>query len=298
MQSSLAADIRRQIWYSFLNEWGELYDNVKHILSYLNTYPGLLTSIKLSDIHNCFSIDEVQKEWIWLCSKFNHPNEKEFFRPYWIPIQVDSYDYFLDLSDNKYPIFEIHFFFYEPFRWYKKFIITDITELLLAPDTGLNLRKVLNKNDKIRWNQVSEYFEERRQLGYEGKIYVKPVTIDEIILKNADSHSGRLNANKEGAKGSWFASLIAGILPFDTKIGLESISVKYGSSVKQLEKVKLIRDLVFLLRASGYQRIESYKFNFIGSADCYFEFYNISFTLNHNNQKVIRGFVKAYNSLQ
>lgn len=146
--------------------------------------------------------------------------DKKFFKPYWIPIEVNSNDYFMDISDDKYPIFEICFFFYEPFKWYKKFISTDVRELLLAPDTGLNLKKILDKNNKIRWDQVNEYFKERRRLGYEGKIYVKPVDRDEVILEDPDSKSGKLEITKSTIKISEVTSLIAELLPASLVIGV------------------------------------------------------------------------------
>lgn len=128
-------------WINFINSWGLQYKNAKHILSYLNTYPEVLNALKIDIIHAPFNLDEIQNEWLWLCSKFDNCIEKDFFKPYWIPLEKSSYDYFMDISDMKYPIFEIHYFCIEPHRWYKKFIARDIRDLLLAPEKFLYLRK-------------------------------------------------------------------------------------------------------------------------------------------------------------
>lgn len=124
-------------WKKFVQNWDIQYKNAKYILSYLNTYSALLDRLKISRIHNSVNLDEAQNNWLWLCSKFEDPIEKQFFKPYWIPIEVDSYDYFMDISDMHYPVFEIHYFFFEPYRWYKKFIATDIRDLLLNLDKCL-----------------------------------------------------------------------------------------------------------------------------------------------------------------
>lgn len=156
-------------WVQFKNEWGMRYQNAKHILFYLNSYPGLFDTVQIQGIHNPNNIDKTQKEWLWLCSKFDNPIEKDFFKPYWIPLEVNSFDYFMDISDVQYPIFRIHYFFYEPYKWYKGFIIKDIKELLLAPDTNIDLRGIRDANERQRWEEVEKYFQERRSLGYDGK---------------------------------------------------------------------------------------------------------------------------------
>jgi hypothetical protein len=199
-------------WIAFNLEWGEKYRNAKHILAYLNSYPKVLSSIKMEEIHKSENLDEAQIDWIWLCSKFDNPIEKDFFKPYWIQLSVNSFDYFMDISDEKYPIFEVCYFFYEPYRWYKKFISEDIRDILLSPDTGLDLRKILDKNDKIRWQQVSMFFKERRRLGYEGKISVEPVNHFEIVPEK--STLSRVKIRSENISISIFnvTSIIAGLL--------------------------------------------------------------------------------------
>ena len=200
---------------------GEKYRNAKHILTYLNSYPELLSGIKMEEIHNSENIDEAQIEWIWLCSKFDNPIEKDFFKPYWIQMSVNSFDYFMDISDENYPIFEVQYFFYEPFRWYKKFVSEDIRDILLSPDTGLDLRKIVDRNDKIRWNQVGEFFKERRRLGYEGKISVEPINHFEIIPEKSNSSRMRIMSKETSLSVSNVTSIVAGLLPFDLKISLK-----------------------------------------------------------------------------
>jgi hypothetical protein len=153
---------------SFLDNWGDKFDKVKNILSYLNTYPETLSTLKLTGIYDPLSIVSEQMDWVRLCSKFEHPLEKDFFKPYWVPIQKDSLDFFIDMSDKSYPIFETHFFFFEPYRWYKKFLSTEINEILLAPEENTDLEILLAKNDEIRWDLVKDLFNERIKLGFQG----------------------------------------------------------------------------------------------------------------------------------
>ena len=105
---------------SFLDNWGDKFDKVKNILSYLNTYPETLSTLKLTGIYDPLSIVSEQMDWVRLCSKFEHPLEKDFFKSYWVPIQKDSLDFFIDMSDKSYPIFETHFFFFFFVSWNHK----------------------------------------------------------------------------------------------------------------------------------------------------------------------------------
>ena len=55
---------------SFLDNWGDKFDKVKNILSYLNTYPETLSTLKLTGIYDPLSIVSEQMDWVRLCSKF------------------------------------------------------------------------------------------------------------------------------------------------------------------------------------------------------------------------------------
>lgn len=284
---------RDSLWISLIKEWEKPYRDSKHILTYLNSYPKILSTLKIGELHNPISLDDSQIEWIWLCSKFDNPVESEFFKPYWIPIEVNSYDYFIDISDEKFPIFDIHFFFYEPFRWYKKFLCTDIKDILLAPDTGLDLRIMLDKNDKIRWNKVDEFFEERRRLGFEGKIYVEPVNKHEIVSEDSKPIIRKLQYKDLKIIISEVTSIIAGLLPYDLRVDLKYIQFKYGKPKMSIEKVRIIRDLVFFLRDAGIRRVDCYRIDFPRSENCFLEFSNESCVLHHTDSKILIGFSHA-----
>lgn len=240
---------------AFIDEWGKQFSDVRNILSYLNTYPDLMSSIELKSLHDSESILPEQEDWVRISAKFDNPLEKEFFKPYWVPIVRDSIDYFIDLSDENYPIFETHFIFFEPYNWHKQFLVKDISSLLLASDENINLQRILEKNEGKRWEQVEDFFEQRRKMAFEGKLHIEPVKPDELVLEESDdiqiSHTGN-TLIVEGA-----SPLIIGLLPFDLEIVLKEIVFKYGEPFDNLADVKIIRDLIFLIRNSGMLRIDS-----------------------------------------
>lgn len=276
---------------TFYNTWGVQYNNAKNILRYLHTYPNILSKIKLENLHDFNSIDLAQEGWLQLQSKFTHPIDVEFFKPYYIPIQVNSIDCFMDISDSKYPIFEIHYFFYEPYRWYKKYIVEDISDLLLAPDTGLDLPKLLYENDKKRWKDIHEFFAERKRLGFEGKLIIEPVTKDEFTHESKDGKMVTFEIKGSYIVVSGVTSIVAGLLPFELPIKLRKIEYLYSQPDVPFKKIKCIRDLVFQLRSTGIRGVKSYQVEFLDTSNGILIYKDNTFTISHPKREVLDDFV-------
>ena len=113
---------------NFIKKWEQQLKQISFIFQYLHTYPNVLLELRIEDLISPKELDKQYKEWLWLYSKYDGA-EKEFFKPYWIPIQRVGFDYFIDMSDNNYPIIEAFFdYFEEPYHWEKKILFYSITE--------------------------------------------------------------------------------------------------------------------------------------------------------------------------
>lgn len=116
-------------------------NDIQYILQYLHTYPDALSDLKIEDLITPKELDNQYKEWGRLYSKLEDM-EKEFFKPYWLPIQRISFDYFIDLSDANYSIIEaFYYYFDEPYSWEKKVLFHSITNLLLADENRKDLKE-------------------------------------------------------------------------------------------------------------------------------------------------------------
>ena len=138
---------------NFLAQWKPQFEKVSYILQYLHTYPNVLSDLRIEDLITPDELYRQQEDWIWLCSKFTGV-EQEFFKPYWIPIQGNQYDYFIDISDDNFPVIEGFFdSIHEPYHWEKKILFKSIIKFMLSTD-----------NEKIDWEQyrvhklVENYF--------------------------------------------------------------------------------------------------------------------------------------------
>lgn len=143
-------------WDSFLSHWGCQYNEVRHILSYLKSYETELQSAGIQELQDTSEIDSSQKEWIRLCTLMTNPMEIEFLKPYWVPIQKNDLELYIDLSNPAYPLIEINYFFIKPYKWFIYNIVEDIRELMLVTDTGVDLESLKRENDQKRWLVIKE----------------------------------------------------------------------------------------------------------------------------------------------
>jgi len=142
----------------FKNYSSNLSDII-NILRYLHTYPKLLSKIEIEELIKPNLVKEHLESWVKLYSEFENKIDIDFFEPYWLPIETNGYGLFIDLSNKNYPVFETRYFFYEPFQWYKKYIVKNIFELLLSPeDKSIEILDIIEFNDRERRNLIKALF--------------------------------------------------------------------------------------------------------------------------------------------
>jgi hypothetical protein len=94
-----------------------------------------------------------QSEWVQWCSKFEGM-EKEFFKPYWVSID-SSFDYFIDMSDSSFPVFEPFYdCIHEPYHWKKQFLCHNIAGLMMAEDCGIDMKEVMTNHVRGKIRQI------------------------------------------------------------------------------------------------------------------------------------------------
>lgn len=283
---------KRILFKNFLTVWNDEFQKVPAILKYIATYTEITE--KLEDF-NPLTIDELnnsQLEWISLVAQFDNSIETDFFKDYWVPIQKDGYDYFIDLSSESLPLFEAHYFFFEPYRWYKKYIFKDLSQFLIEIDkSGFNIEKHFKNLDIERWSEITSFFNERDKLGFEGKLELDPIEKDSLFRegKNSDFsfHDNCITFNG-------INSVIVGLLPHDCKIKLENFKAPYNRNDSVCEKVKNIKALVYLLQSVGMLSIDSYSIQFDSDKDCRGDFEDNTFKITHTDKKLLKGLIEKY----
>lgn len=148
----------------FLNEYEPQFIQIKSVLTYLHTYPELLVKLNLDKLIKPEALDIRQQDWVRIVSKYDGL-EKEFFQPYWVPICEKSLDIFIDLSDSEFPLFEMEFFFFEPYHYFKTFLFYKISDLLLATEQDINFKEYDEQRLSSIFGQADIYFEMRKRMG-------------------------------------------------------------------------------------------------------------------------------------
>jgi len=287
-------------WNRFLKEWGEPYDRGRHILHYLRSYPEVLTRLELNDIMDPNDLDKSQKDWIRLCSKFDHPLEQEFFKPYWVPVKKDSYDYFMDLSHKAFPIFETHFFWLKPYRWIVRPIAEDISTILLACDSAMDLDVLNERSEAELWNSISRMFDERLKLVFEGKLEVKALERHEV-WPDEDDEDGRVippittdtTVTLPGVRPS-----AVGLFPYELPVSLVHLDKNNGDICRHAAHVRTIRDLVFLIRHEGPLRVASYRLEFPDQPEGSIVFEEDQLIIMHPDQGILDRLIEKLEKLK
>lgn len=137
---------------TFEKEWIKRFLSVEDILMYLQKNPATINMFRGMKFNKTEDLLEVQKEWISLCSKFSGM-EKNFFKPYWVPVFSDSMDFFIDLSDKNLPVIESIFYFIEPAQ-YMKIVLLKKGKDLMKNNLKIKPWYVISYAEKLRQQKI------------------------------------------------------------------------------------------------------------------------------------------------
>lgn len=125
---------KQKLFAGFMDQWGEQFVQVQAILNYLSSYSLMLEKTRHMGTFIKEEIEEKQLEWISLIAQLDHPLDRKSLKSYWVPVFEDSYDFFIDISVPEFPIFEICFFFLEPYAYYCPMIVLEMDKTLASLD--------------------------------------------------------------------------------------------------------------------------------------------------------------------
>lgn len=267
---------------AFFEKWKFSLDNVSHILDYLHTYPSVLKSLEIDNMITSEELIHHQSKWIDLYSKYRG-QEKAFFKSFWVPLKRDSYDCFLDLSIEKYPIIETSFFSFEPYGYSKIILFDSVSDLMLLNSAELNIELIKKERLSRLKSQRNKKFKERNNLAYKGEIKIDKPLFSEILQENCNALDLRLpNPTKIVCKN--VTSLVVGIFPFDLEVVVQYLEMNLYTTKDEMldyDRIRNIRDLTYYIRSKGFLRVERYSLK-INSNDALIIFENGRFEVISN----------------
>lgn len=130
--------------------WKEELEKLGQLLDELTQYQEILNEIDLTDILKTEELITYQKNWIQLQSKYKDV-EKDFFKPYWVPIQSSVHNYFIDISNPEFPIISSVYIFSEVNKYIGFYVYKSVKELIQQCKLNYNFSIIANnlKNREI-----------------------------------------------------------------------------------------------------------------------------------------------------
>jgi hypothetical protein len=283
---------KKKLFESFLKDWESNFSKIPSILKYLKSYPEITDKLDEFEPINFDCLNDSQLEWVSLVAQFDNPVETDFFKDYWVPIQKDGYDYFIDLSSDSLPLFEAHYFFFEPYRWYKKYIFKDLSQFLIDIDkSNFSIENHFKELEDKKWSEINDFFRERDELGFSGKLEPDPIEKDSLFREGENSY---FSFQDNCITFNGINSVIVGLLPHDCNIRLENFRAPYNRNDRVCEKVKNIKALVYLLQSVGMLSIDSYSIQFDSDNDCRGDFKDNTFKITHTDNEFLKGLIEKY----
>ncbi len=77
-------------WDDFKSEWYSQFKKAENALKLVNFYPERLHLVYLGNLLSHQQLENSQRNWVSLCNKL-HPADREYFKPYFVPINSDSF---------------------------------------------------------------------------------------------------------------------------------------------------------------------------------------------------------------
>jgi hypothetical protein len=151
---------KKKLWSSFYEEWEEQFEKAKIHLDTINNYPKSLHQIIRIEFLKSEDLEETYKSWLKLRSELTNEKDIQFFKPYWMPLCVNDFDTFIDLSSPEFPIINCKYLV--NLFWYKINITEKIHELLESLEQGEeSVRFILLRsqfdNEKMVDKLIEEY---------------------------------------------------------------------------------------------------------------------------------------------
>jgi hypothetical protein len=251
----------------FIEEWGKELDKAMGILKALKSYNGESERFNRYKFLDPECLESSQKDWVWLLARLENPVEYEFFKSYWIPLNEDEYDLYLDLKSNPLRIISASYYGNEPYTWFEIPFGESVEQLILDLDYDEVLDHYFEKKGDAYMKEFWDIADHGNELGQLGLIDPEPVAPDELFGEKPFE----ILENGKNLCIKGISSLSVDLLGRETDISLGYFFSHWGKPLKI--SLPNIKALVYHLRSIGYKGDPVYDFGFKeGDTECFCHF--------------------------
>ena len=278
---------KKILFEKFLEKWESKLEKMPELISLLTQYNDCVKMYPHVKPLSKERVWEMQLEWVSLVAQLENPIEKEFIKDYWVQLTADEYNFFIDLSNDSFPVFCCDYFGYEPYGYYKTYLAKDINEFMLNVDNpSFDIESHVEKMLEDSWEQFEEIYKKRDELGYRGKISLFPVNSYTYMagkLKLKYSLSGDTLTVTE------IFPMAIKLLPPEMEIFHYDLSFSETLNEENVSLVRHVKTFIYMLENADYTfSARYYKLYFDENHNSYAEYRPYLFTLKHSDPKVIQ----------
>lgn len=293
---------------AFFDKYEAQFFEAVEVINRLISYDGFCKCFPAFKILTSLEWYHFQKDWIRLNKKLTHPLDLEFFKPSWVPLSANEYEFYIDLEDASGEVFGIGYYNGQISSWFKYTVIDNcynLSELIIDLNnegTLKSLELVDKKNfqekifQSLEHNADVEFADRYREYILKEQQLIK----DGTLKRNQISDTSYFNSFEESLVQSIPGNLILnGISPFvvdlipnEIEIVLtEWISTKENSieedNLRNTDDVKTVDDLANLICNTGSSYLVSFKAIFVGNPNYIVSYADSSLNILHENQQFL-----------
>lgn len=154
----------------FLRDYKSALAELIPTLSYLSGFDKTEELFDTPIISNEEEFITSQSDWLLLLPRLSDFREFLFFKPWWVPIGLKEYGYYVDLSQPNFQVIDASFWSSQPYYWYKTVMFEEITDLISLIKSEEDIQNFLNNFSHTRYLRSSSALKEWTTLLKTGQI--------------------------------------------------------------------------------------------------------------------------------
>lgn len=292
---------KTQLFANFTHKYGERLEKFRPILQYLNTYPEVISALKIGELIKPEELENHQKEWVWLVSQYDGL-EKTHFKPYWVPVERENFNFFIDISNESFPLFDSTFYISKPYSYFNTILFDSITSFMLLIENQADFSEIASAHQITTWKYFKNKVTESHKLIFEGQLELEKPNFYEIFEEeNLYPQTIDFDGEFYTITCKEVSSIICGLLPFSLCIDLEESGFHYSDLEfmlgYDLSIIKSIRELTHSIRLYGNHNLGYYSCFISEDKKEWISYKDNQFELKTSDIVLKNTFIQTYNDL-
>lgn len=249
---------KQQLFDQFLTHFQPRYLQVKGLLRLLESKKELCYLFDRFQPLNPDELDDRMKEYLWMVHELTNPVDRDFFNPWWVPVDAKGNNFYTDLSSGKFHLFFTRYFFFEPYCWFRQTLLRD-SSVLLRAESPSDLKKALWGYRRDFEVESDRCFLNRHVAGLRGEIKPSPMKKTSMREKSKPVFWTR---NEQSLRITGVLPGILALLPRLLPVTIHALKCDYQHPDVLMATPTTVGGFCTLIQNLSASRIHSYTLTF------------------------------------